>query len=226
MLLLHFDANQLNPVSSCSSTAASSTADSIGAQLGGCTRDQAVQVLTWFDRVLRYLNNEPLAKEALLLVVLVTPPPTHQLPPPPVAAAAGQGHAVSSCSSSTWLQPGGTDITKTIPGVPPLAAAMEAVGQGASQQQQQQQQQQQERLPGRVLRPKQSWQLCGGGEVAADPCHPLLCLRRLPGVIRRDGCSRLSLVEGWSQGGMGPLLLERLLPELAYKMGRAPKYGA
>jgi hypothetical protein len=222
MLLLHFDANQLPASSSSSSSSSSSTAAPTGGQQGGCTKEQAVQVLTWFDRVLRYLNNEPLVKEALLLVVLLTPPHGQQLPPPPAAAPA-QGSAASS--SSVWLQPGGTAITRSIPGVLQPPAATGTPEQGAGKQQQQQQQQQ-ERAAAVVLRPKQSWQMAGGGEVAADALRPLLCLRRLPGVIRRDGCSRLGLAEAWARGGMGPLLLERLLPELAYKMGRAPKYGA
>lgn len=77
-----------------------------------------------------------------------------------------------------------------------------------------------------VLRPIQSWQVAGSCEVAADTRRPLLCLRRLPGVIRTDGCGRLGLVECCVAGGMGPILADRLLAEVAYKVGRAPKYGA
>ena len=55
---------------------------------------------------------------------------------------------------------------------------------------------------------------------------PLLLVRRLPGVVRRDRAAKLSLAEAAARGGMGAMLLDRLLPEMAYKLARAPKYGA
>lgn len=55
---------------------------------------------------------------------------------------------------------------------------------------------------------------------------PLLAVRRLPGAVRRDRASRLSMQEALSKGGIGSVLLNRLLPEIAYKLARAPKYGA
>jgi hypothetical protein len=76
-----------------------------------------------------------------------------------------------------------------------------------------------------VLRPPQSWQSSGGAPVEVAAGRPLLCLRRLPSVVRRDGCSRLCLAD-WRQAGQGALLAERLIPELAYKMGCSLKYGA
>lgn len=45
-------------------------------------------------------------------------------------------------------------------------------------------------------------------------------------ACRRDEAVRLSAAEAATRGGGGCALLERLLPELAYKLGRAPKYGA
>ncbi|KAK9821225.1 hypothetical protein WJX81_003510 [Elliptochloris bilobata] len=54
----------------------------------------------------------------------------------------------------------------------------------------------------------------------------LLLVLRLAGVVRRDMAARLSATEAAERGGGGCILLERLLPELAYKLGRAPKYGA
>jgi hypothetical protein len=51
-------------------------------------------------------------------------------------------------------------------------------------------------------------------------------LRRLPGVIRADACRRLGLAEAAARGGLGPVVADRLLHEVAYKLGRAPKYGA
>lgn len=55
---------------------------------------------------------------------------------------------------------------------------------------------------------------------------PMLVVRRLPGVVRRDRAGRLSLAEAAARGGMGCVLADRLLPEMSYKLARAPKYGA
>ncbi|KAI8470765.1 MAG: hypothetical protein J3K34DRAFT_508772 [Monoraphidium minutum] len=77
-----------------------------------------------------------------------------------------------------------------------------------------------------VPRPLQSWQQLGGAPAAAGGRAAALCVRRLPGVVRVDGCARVGLGECLSRGGMGGMLADRLLPEIAYKVGRAPKYGA
>lgn len=76
------------------------------------------------------------------------------------------------------------------------------------------------------LRPRQSFELCKDKAVAVDLAAPLLMAQRLPAVVRVDGCAHLSLADTAKQGGAGAILAERLLPELAYKLGRAPKYGA
>lgn len=85
-----------------------------------------------------------------------------------------------------------------------------------------------EAVPPAVLRPVQSFELRGLEDVG--PCvqrdAPLLTLRRLPGVVRRDRAERLSVKDALAWAGLGPVLAERLLPELAYKIARAPKYGA
>ncbi len=52
------------------------------------------------------------------------------------------------------------------------------------------------------------------------------CSSRPTAQVRRDRAQRLTLGEALASGGGGALLLEHLLPELAYKLGRAPKYGA
>lgn len=77
-----------------------------------------------------------------------------------------------------------------------------------------------------VPRPPQSWEDLGGRPFAGDARRPLLCARRLAGVMRVDGCGRLGLGECLARGGMGAIVVDRLLPEIAYKVGRAPKYGA
>lgn len=99
-------------------------------------------------------------------------------------------------------------------------SATTAAESGAPQQEQQQQQTR------RVLRPLQSFQQLAGKPLAVSRQRAVLCLRRLPGVIRRDACSRFSLADCCSSSGTLAVLADRLLPEVAYKLGRAPKYGA
>jgi hypothetical protein len=77
-----------------------------------------------------------------------------------------------------------------------------------------------------VARPVQSWQQLGGETIAVETRRPALCARRLPGVVRCGGARRLGLGEWAGGGGGGATLADRLLPEIAYKVGRAPKYGA
>lgn len=76
------------------------------------------------------------------------------------------------------------------------------------------------------LRPRQSFELCRDQPVQVDLRAPLLTVQRLPAVVRIDACGHLSLAGCCRQGGAGAILAQRLLPELAYKLGRAPKYGA
>ena len=56
----------------------------------------------------------------------------------------------------------------------------------------------------------------------APPPHPTAPLAH----CRQDALRRLVPAEVQAQGGAGCCLAERLLPEVAYKLGRAPKYGA
>ena len=77
-----------------------------------------------------------------------------------------------------------------------------------------------------TLRPRQSWQLREDKPVAIDAGAPILAVQRLPAVVRVDACSALSLAQCAARGGNGAIQAERLIPELAYKLGRAPKYGA
>jgi hypothetical protein len=79
---------------------------------------------------------------------------------------------------------------------------------------------------GAVPRPRQSWQQLGSGAAAADARRPALVVRRLPGVVRVDGCVRAGLAECVERGGLLGTMADRLIPEIAYKIGRAPKYGA
>jgi len=80
---------------------------------------------------------------------------------------------------------------------------------------------------GSAYRPVQSFERVGGG----DPAGPFregdtaLAVQRLPGVVRVDACAGAGLEEATARGGMGCLLAEHVLPEVAYKMGCTHKYG-
>ncbi|KXZ46687.1 hypothetical protein GPECTOR_41g651 [Gonium pectorale] len=63
-----------------------------------------------------------------------------------------------------------------------------------------------------------SFEFLGLGRVEADLASPLLVVRRLPGVVRRDRAERLSYREALAAGGQGAILADRLLPEVAYKV--------
>jgi hypothetical protein len=84
----------------------------------------------------------------------------------------------------------------------------------------------------RVPRPRQSFE-CGaaiegtnagaGPDVVAEGAT-LLVVSRLAGVTRRDGAARLAAAA--ASGGGGAMAVERLMHGVAFKLGRAPKYGA
>eukprot|EP00884_Botryococcus_braunii_P022256 jgi/Botrbrau1/8714/Bobra.0311s0025.1 len=77
-----------------------------------------------------------------------------------------------------------------------------------------------------VVRPKQSWQYLGEDAVHVEQYNGVLRIERLPGVIRKDHVELVSVREARERGSAGCILADRLLPELAYKMGRASKYGS
>ncbi|KAF5839501.1 hypothetical protein DUNSADRAFT_675, partial [Dunaliella salina] len=77
-----------------------------------------------------------------------------------------------------------------------------------------------------VNRPIQSFQFCGLSRIEVAHGAPAVVVRRLPGVIRRDRAERMKLSEAHQRGGQGTILADRLMYEIMYKLGRAPKYGA
>lgn len=77
-----------------------------------------------------------------------------------------------------------------------------------------------------VLRPKQSWQVCGLEDVTVSISQPLVVAACLRGVTRVDAVQRYALEDVLQQGGQGCILLERMVHEVAYKLARAPKYGS
>ncbi|KAL4434842.1 hypothetical protein ABPG77_005369 [Micractinium sp. CCAP 211/92] len=175
---------------------------------GGPTSGQAGAALAWADELLSQLNQAPGFRDTVLLSIV-----------------AGAGEQPLSLH-------------------PPLVQEQPLLEfyQGPEQppphkQQLQHQQQQQQHLvpvvppravPGcpPVRRPLQSYQFAGQERVAVDGQRPAAVVHRLPGVIRVDGAAALCLEEVQARGAAGCVLAERLLPEVAYKLGRAPKYGA
>jgi hypothetical protein len=153
-------------------------------------------MLEWLDRTLRYLNNSDAFKDTVLLTVLATPGARRLQLPVPM------------------LQQGAGSVLE------PMSV------RGQVSETQQQQVCQDACIPVYVERPLQSWQQLGGVPIDICPCRPMLCLRRLPGVIRRDGCVKFTLTECCESSAMLGMLVDRLIPEIAYKLGRAPKYGA
>jgi hypothetical protein len=209
MLLMHLDASSSSSNSSAQQQQGPQDQQQQEQELPSVAA--AVELLAWLDRTLRYLNNSSAFKDTVLLTVLATPGAAGPLPAAvPLLTAAG-GCPIPEAPSSAAQQEDqdSQQQQKSLAGatVQGAAAALQPAGRP-------------------VLRPLQSWQQLGGAEVDVDVRRPLLCMRRLPGVIRRDDCNRFSLAECCSSTGVLGLLADRLLPEVAYKLGRAPKYGA
>eukprot|EP00850_Spirogloea_muscicola_P019674 SM000196S05366 [mRNA] locus=s196:123538:125797:+ [translate_table: standard] len=79
----------------------------------------------------------------------------------------------------------------------------------------------------RHLRPRQSYELKGGAVVRdLRYHHPLLVAYDLEGVTRRDDARCLDVQECRERGGNLAILVDRFLHEIAFKLWRAPKYGA
>eukprot|EP00879_Flechtneria_rotunda_P005896 GHRR01006202.1.p1 GENE.GHRR01006202.1~~GHRR01006202.1.p1 ORF type:complete len:385 (+),score=134.56 GHRR01006202.1:577-1731(+) len=174
-------------------------------------RANAVAVLSWLDRTLRYLNNSSAFKDTMLLTVLATPGSTKL----PAACPMLQSGGGDDLESRQVLEPSAVANSSSVGQLSAINALESVISEGALTQHSRQ-----------VKKPLQSWQQLGGSPLNIDPCRPLLCLRRLPGVIRRDSCTKFSLQDCCYNSGQLGLVVDRLLPEIAYKLGRALKYGA
>ncbi len=85
------------------------------------------------------------------------------------------------------------------------------------------------RLPGVMRRWAGSRRQSPGPLVAAaarGPDGQAKCALPAPTTPRRDRAEALSFDEVLLRGGLGATLVDHVLPEIAYKLGRAPKYGA
>lgn len=181
----------------------SHTGDSPVASSTNCF-DSAVVGLEWLDALVRQLNRQPGVREQLLLVVLLS--------------WGKESHPYAG----SLLQPGGGQITGLGSSRRSPAGVHSATVRNA------------EAFAG-VLRPIQSFEMPeladAQGSAYTDSrgpmlASPMLAVHRLPTVIRVDECSKMSLSECMMHAGSGPILATHMLPELAYKLGRAPKYGA
>lgn len=56
--------------------------------------------------------------------------------------------------------------------------------------------------------------------------HPLLVVHQMDGVTRRDEAKELSFEEFYKKCGNLTILADRFLHEIAFKLWKAPKYGA
>ncbi|KAK9803194.1 hypothetical protein WJX73_001247 [Symbiochloris irregularis] len=77
-----------------------------------------------------------------------------------------------------------------------------------------------------LVRPMQSFQFLGTHAEETSAHHAILCLQYCPAIIRQDHLTKFDPARMCTAGGHGCILAERLLPELAFKLGFAPKYGA
>eukprot|EP01023_Acetabularia_acetabulum_P064529 TRINITY_DN8366_c0_g3_i2.p1 TRINITY_DN8366_c0_g3~~TRINITY_DN8366_c0_g3_i2.p1 ORF type:complete len:354 (-),score=49.09 TRINITY_DN8366_c0_g3_i2:275-1336(-) len=77
-----------------------------------------------------------------------------------------------------------------------------------------------------IVRPAQSFEFLGLDNVEVDDARAVLCVKKLAGVFRCDECSKIGFKECYDKGGDIAILIDRFLHEIAYKLARAPKYGA
>lgn len=79
----------------------------------------------------------------------------------------------------------------------------------------------------RALRPQQTYKMKDGKPVDdVRDHHPLLVVHQMDGVTRRDHATMLSFEEFQKNGGNLTILADRFLYEIAFKLWKAPKYGA
>ncbi|KAK9841316.1 hypothetical protein WJX74_003746 [Apatococcus lobatus] len=76
------------------------------------------------------------------------------------------------------------------------------------------------------MRPTQSFQIVDGREVDVGDLQPARFIQCLPHVVRCDHLRDFSSDEWGSTGGLGAIHARHLLPEIAFRLGLAPKYGA
>ena len=174
-----------------------------GKQSDGFQHAQAA--IEWLDAVVMQLNLVPGFRDKVLLLVALG----WGKDPPPLLLCAGGGQ-LSGLTEASDVPSGSVEDTTV------------------------DQQRVRDSAFAGICRPAQSHETLaptnGAEHASVDPfmslAAPLLVVRRLPAVIRVDRCSKLGVTECLRHGGDGSIASWHLLPELAFKLGRAPKYGA
>ena len=167
--------------------------------------EHACVAIEWLDAVVMQLNLVPGFRDKVLLLVALG---WGKDPSPPVLCAGGG--QLSGLTEASAV-PSGRVVDAT------------AIGQSIR-----------DSAFAGVRRPAQSYEVSapanGAEHATLDPAmslaSPLLVVRRLPAVIRVDRCSQLGVAKCLRHSGDGAIASCHLLPELAFKLGRAPKYGA
>lgn len=80
-------------------------------------------------------------------------------------------------------------------------------------------------VPG-VPRPRQSYELDGDGHPVALAPHAALIAARCVGITRVDGVAVIDAAAAAAWGALGAAPAEAVLADVAFKLGRASKYGA
>lgn len=79
----------------------------------------------------------------------------------------------------------------------------------------------------KAFRPRQTYKMKDGKPVeGVREHHPLLVVHQMDGVTRRDSCASFSFQEFQKNGCNLTILADRFLHEVAFKLWKAPKYGA
>ncbi len=167
--------------------------------------EHARAAIEWLDATVMQLNLVPGFRDKVLLLVALG---WGKDPPPPVLCAGGG--QLSGLTEALDVPSGSVEDTTV------------------------NQQRVRDSAFASVRRPMQSHETLaptnGAEHASVDPtmslAAPLLVVRCLPAVIRVDRCSKFGVAECLRHGGDGPIASWHLLPELAFKLGRAPKYGA
>ncbi|KAI7846349.1 hypothetical protein COHA_000186 [Chlorella ohadii] len=210
MVLLALDAANAPVLSSDGEQAGSGALAPPGAG-SSAALSSSLAALEWADDLVRLLNQEPGFRETVLLTLVVGPGQCAEQP--------------LLVQDQPLLQPGqpqpyGSAAPAAAAGTAASAAALERATAVAAAP---------VCLP--VQRPAQSYQLAGLDRVSVDAHSPAVVVHRLPAVIRQAVTGSRVPVSYFIEAAVLPLaagciLAERLLPEVCYKLGRAPKYGA
>eukprot|EP01025_Chloroclados_australasicus_P007854 TRINITY_DN12655_c1_g1_i1.p1 TRINITY_DN12655_c1_g1~~TRINITY_DN12655_c1_g1_i1.p1 ORF type:complete len:383 (+),score=41.86 TRINITY_DN12655_c1_g1_i1:290-1438(+) len=183
-------------------------------------KEAAILKLEWLDEIVRLLNKEKKFTNEVIVILLFSNTGTRQEKSQLNDKVASQDAHISIINNLALLK-GEKEIL--IPGQP-IEVSSKRQHQGAKKSHAKNSQEEESIY--KVDKPLQSFQFLGMDRVDIDDRQYILCVKKLPGVIRCDECSKIGFQECVNNGGEGCILIDRLLYEIAYKLARAPKYGA